>query len=161
MVEDQVRNPQGGPGIYGRVLFKNRAIGIVPLDGKGNTWLVGQYRYVLDQYSWEIPMGGAPLEEDILEAAKRELAEETGLRAGQWTPLTTIHLSNSVCDEVGHAFLAEDLTQGDTQFEETEKIEIQKLPLDEAVEMAMDGRITDSLSVAALLKLQLDRTRKN
>ena len=151
--EDKVLNPGGGHGIYGRVLFKNRAIGIIPVDDDGNTWLVGQYRYVLEAYSWEIPMGGAPLEEDILIAAKRELAEETGLRAERWTEVIKIHLSNSVTNEVGFAYLAEGLSLGDQNPEESEALKVWKLPLQEAVEMASDGKITDSLSVAGLLKL--------
>jgi 8-oxo-dGTP pyrophosphatase MutT (NUDIX family) len=153
--EDQVRNPAGGTSLYGRIHFKNQAIGIIPLDGDGNTWLVGQYRYVPDDYFWEIPMGGSPEGEDILETAKRELQEETGLTANRWTMFMRIHTSNSVTDEEGFVFLAEDLTEGETDFEDTEDITVRKLPLDEAVRMVMAGEITDSISAAALLKLAL------
>ena len=151
--EDEVRNPAGRLSLYGRIHFKNQAIGIIPLDEHGNTWLVGQYRYVPDAYFWEIPMGGSPYGEDILETAKRELKEETGLTAGRWTLLMRLHTSNSVTDEEGYVFLAEDLTEGETEFEDTEDITVKKLPLSEAISMVMDSRITDAISAAALLKL--------
>ena len=150
--EHQVLNPSGNPGIYGKVHFKNKAIGIIPIDEDKNTWLVGQYRYTLDEYSWEIPMGGGPISEELLESAKRELKEETGLSAGKWTKILRIHTSNSVTDEEGFVFLAEDLSQGQTEFEETEKLEIKKVSLEKAVEMVMNGEITDSISIAGLLK---------
>lgn len=153
--EHQVINPSGNPGIYGKVHFKNKAIGIIPIDDEGNTWLVGQYRYTLDEYSWEIPMGGGPLTDDILESAKRELKEETGLVATEWENIMRIHTSNSVTDEEGFIFLAKGLSQGETAFEETEVLEIRKLPFVEAVRMVMNGEITDSLSIAGLLKVQL------
>jgi len=150
--EFQVLTPIGTPGIYGKVHFKNKAIGIIPIDGEMNTWLVGQYRFPLDEYSWEIPMGGGPLEIDILDSAKRELKEETGLSAGKWTNILRIHTSNSVTDEEGFIFLAEDLTEGKTEFEETEQLIIRKLPFGEVLEMAMMGEITDSLSLAGIFK---------
>ena len=84
---------------------------------------------------------------------KRELKEETGLSAEKWTELCKIHLSNSVSDEVGYAYLAEGLTQGETEFEETEQLDIMKLPFREVVEMCEKGQITDSLSVAAIYRL--------
>ena len=150
--EDQVINPSGGRGIYGKVHFKNKAIGIIPLDEHQNTWLVGQYRYALDEYSWEIPMGGGPLEQDVLASAQRELKEETGLTAERWTQIMRIHTSNSVTDEEGFIFLAQELTEGETAFEETEDLALQKLPFSGAVEMVMQGKITDSLSIAGILK---------
>ncbi|OGX91332.1 NUDIX domain-containing protein [Hymenobacter coccineus] len=152
--EDQVLNPAGGPGIYGVVSMKNKAIGIIPVDAEGNTWLVGQYRYPLNEYSWEIPMGGGPVELDVLESARRELREETGLLAARWTRIARLHTSNSVTDEEGFVYLAEELTQGDTEPEETEDLRLWKLPLAEAVAMAMDDRITDGISVAGLLKAE-------
>lgn len=145
--------PSGKDGVYGKVCFKNKAIGIIPVDEKGNTWLVGQFRYTLNAYSWEIPMGGGLLENNFLESAKRELKEETGLTAGKWTNIMTIHTSNSVTDEEGFVYLAEGLTPGETAFEETEQIEILKIPLVEAVQKVMDGEITDAISIAGLLKV--------
>lgn len=152
--EDQVINPKGGHGIYGVVSMKNKALGIVPVDADGNTWLVGQYRYPLNEYSWEIPMGGGPVELDILESAQRELKEETGFTARRWTTIARLHTSNSVTDEEGFVFLAEDLEAGETEPEETEDLRLWKLPLAEAVAMAMDNRITDAISVAGLLKAE-------
>ena len=154
VTEHDVLNPSGGKGIYGKVHFKNRAIGIIPVDEAGNTWLVGQYRYALNEYSWEIPEGGGPIELPVLDSAKRELKEETGLTANQWHLLLRIHTSNSVTDEEGFVFLAEDLQEGDHELEETEAdLKVRKLPLREAVEMVMRGEITDSMSVAGLLKI--------
>ena len=153
--EDEVINPGGGKNIYGTVRFKNQAIGIIPIDQAGNTWLVGQYRYVPDEYSWEIPMGGSPRGEDILQTAQRELKEETGLSAKKWTRLMRLHTTNSVTDEEGFVFVAQELTEGETQFEETEDITLKKLPLSEAVRMVMDGSITDAISVAGLLRVAL------
>ncbi len=150
--EDQVINPKGGKGIYGTVHFKNLAIGIIPLDDHNNTWLVGQYRYPLDEYSWEIPMGGGALDLEPLESAKRELKEETGLTAKKWELFLKMHTSNSVTNEVGFAYLAKDLTEGETEFEDSEDLEIRKLPFSDAYQMCLDGAITDSLSLAAILK---------
>ncbi|MEQ9426694.1 MAG: NUDIX hydrolase [Cyclobacteriaceae bacterium] len=151
--EHQVINPKGGEGIYGKAHFKAKAIGIIPLDESNNTWLVGQYRYTLDEYSWEIPMGGGLLEVDILESAKRELKEETGLKAKSWENILRIHTSNSVTDEEGFVFVAKDLTQGEPHFDPTEDLRIKKLPFSEALRMAMDGEITDSLSLAGIFKV--------
>ena len=151
--EDKVINPGGGLSHYGKISFKNLAIGIIPLDSDNNTWLVGQYRYVPDCYSWEIPMGGGPLNINPLESAKRELKEETGLIAKDWQQLMKLHTSNSVTDEQGLVYLARNLTQGETEFEETEELLIQKLPLEEAIERVLNGEITDAISVAGLLKL--------
>jgi 8-oxo-dGTP pyrophosphatase MutT (NUDIX family) len=146
-----VVNPGGGKNDYGHVHFKNRAVAIVPLDEDGNTWLVGQDRYTLGIFSWELPMGGAPLEESPLDAAKRELKEETGLTALKWTELMQLHTSNSITDEVGVVFIAEQLKEGQSELEETENIELRKLKLVEALEMVARGEITDAISVAALL----------
>ena len=153
--EDNVINPGGGISHYGKIHFKNLAIGIIPLDEDNNTWLVGQYRYVPDCYSWEIPMGGGPLNIDPLESAKRELKEETGLSATHWQELMQLHPSNSVTDERGIVYVARGLSQGETEFEETEELLIQKLPLEEAIERVLSGEITDAISVAGLLRLSL------
>lgn len=151
VLEDHVINPGGGENLYGHVHFKNVAVAIVALDDDDNTWLVGQDRYTLGEYSWELPMGGAPLEEPPLEAAKRELAEETGIRAANWEELMRLHPSNSITDELGVAYVATGLSFGKTRFEETEDLEIRQLPLAEAVDMVLDGQISDAISAAALL----------
>lgn len=151
--EDHVVNPGGGENQYGHIHFKNKAVAIVPLDDEGNTWLVGQDRYTLGAYSWEVPMGGAASDEEPLDAAKRELKEETGLSAAKWTSIMHLHTSNSITDEEGFVFLAENLSEGEPEFEETEKLEIRKLSLEQALEMVNDGQITDAISVAAILKI--------
>ena len=152
--EDQVINPGGGRGIYGVVHMKNKAIGVIPLDAEGYTYLIGQYRYALDEYSWEIPMGGGTIGVDLLVSASRELKEETGFTAGRWTYIARLHTSNSVTDEEGFVFLAEELTAGETEFEETEDLRIRKVTLAQAVRMVMDNEITDAISVAGLLKAE-------
>ena len=150
-----VINPSGNPGIYGVVHYKNIAIAIVPLDRNNHTWLVGQYRYTLDQYSWEIPEGGGPLGISVLESAKRELLEETGLTAGTWIEAGQLHLSNSVTDESGVIFVAKDLEQGVARPEDTELLKIRKVPFEKVVDMVLNGEITDALSVAAILKIKV------
>ena len=151
----EVLNPAGNPGIYGKVHFKNIAISIVPIDSEGFTYLVGQYRYTLNEYSWEIPEGGCSIAtgESTLEAAKRELLEETGLVASEWTQLGEVYLSNSVSDEKAVMFVAQNLVQQQACPEETEQLKIRRLPLGEAIEMAQNGTITDALSVLTLLKI--------
>lgn len=154
---EDVIKPSGGPGIYGKVSFKNIACAIIPLADNGDTWLVGQYRYTLNVYSWEVPMGGVSRDDDLLTGAKRELKEETGLSAGRWERLLDSHISNSITDEVGVVFVAEELTEGEPDFDDTEDLQIRRLPFRTALQMAMEGDITDILSLAGLLKLA--RTR--
>lgn len=152
VIEDQTINPSGAQSIYGKVLFKNIALAILALDEEQNTWLVGQWRYTLNEYSWELPMGGGLLNNDRLESAQRELREETGITANQWEEIIKIHTSNCVTDEVGYGYIARDLSFGPTDFDETEDLEIRKLPFSEVVKMALNNEITDSLSVATILK---------
>ncbi len=155
VTEFDVLNPAGKPGIYGVVSFKNLAIGILPLDEHKNTWLVGQWRYPLKQYSWEIPEGGGPIGIDPLVSAKRELKEETGLIADNYRELCRMHTSNSVCDEICHIFLATGLLQSEAEPEDSEDLVIKKIPFEEAYRMVMNGEITDSLSMVAILKTKI------
>ena len=150
-----VITPGKSEGIYGKVHYKHRAIGIIPLDEHLNTWLVGQYRYPLNDYTWEIPEGGGRLNEKPLLAAKRELHEETGIVAQRWEHLLTMQLSNSVSDEIAHIFTAQELTFEKSHPEDTEDLAIKKVSFQEALEMALNGQIVDSMSVAGILKLQL------
>lgn len=155
VTEYAVINPSGNQGIYGEVHFKNIAIGIVALDEHGYLFLVKQFRFVLHQESIEIPEGGGELNIDPLRSAKRELKEETGLEARQWSNLLELHLSNSVTDEKAIVFLARDLHQGEMQLEETEDISVSKVSLEEAYRMVNDNLITDAISVAAIQKLYI------
>ena len=149
--EDQVLRPDGQPGIYGVVEFKNRAVGVLPVEDDGSVWLVGQYRYPLDLYSWEIPEGGSPASESPEETALRELREETGLAAGRLELISASHLSNSVCDEIAHIFRATELTHGQSMPEGSEELHARRVSWDEAWGMLRRGEITDSMSVIALL----------
>jgi 8-oxo-dGTP pyrophosphatase MutT (NUDIX family) len=153
---EQVITPAGTQGIYGVVHFKGRAVGVLPVDDEKNTYLVGQTRYTLDAYSWEIPEGGAHAQESPLECAARELEEEVGLKAGRLRKLGRLHLSNSVTDESAEYFLATDLTQGRQHLDATEDIQVMKLPLKEALAMVLRGDITDAISVATLLRLAIE-----
>lgn len=154
VTEYQVINPSGGKGIYGKVHFKNKAIGIIAIDKDLNTWLVGQYRFTLNAWHWEIPEGGGPPGDDPLTSAQRELKEETGLSANAWSEIIHLHTSNSVTDEEGHIFLAEDLREGTSALEDTEAdLKVWKLPLKDALQMVLDGKITDSMSIMAILKV--------
>ena len=155
LTEFDVINPSGGKGIYGKVHFKNFAIGVVPLDEDLNTYLVGQFRFSLNAYTWEIPEGGGPLNVEPLESAKRELIEETGLVAREWTQIMHLHLSNSVSDEYGLIFLARELSQRQAMPEETEQLVVKKVPFEEAYQMVESGEITDSMTVAGILKVKL------
>jgi ADP-ribose pyrophosphatase len=152
VTEHQVLTPARSAGIYGTVHFKHLAVGVVPVDTEGFTWLVGQYRYPLKAYSWEIPEGGGNLAVPALETAKRELKEETGIEAAHWEQIVEMHLSNSVSDERAVIFLATDLTQGTSSPDETEVLTLRKVRLSEAIQMVERAEITDAMSVAGLLK---------
>ncbi len=153
--EDDVTNPGGGKNRYGHVQFKNIAVAILPVDTEDNTYLVGQTRYTLGAYSWELPMGGAAQGEEPLETARRELREETGLVAQHFTEFMRLHLSNSITNEFGIVFVARDLVAGETQHDETEDITVRRLPVGEALDLVLRGDITDALTVAALLRYAL------
>jgi ADP-ribose pyrophosphatase len=152
VTHSEVLNPANNLGQYGVVHFKNLAIGILPLDADYNTWLIGQYRYPLKQYSWEIPEGGGDPNIDPLESAKRELLEEAGIKAARWTKIQELHLSNSATDEFSIIYAAQDLTFHEPEPEEDEELEIKKVSFDEFYDMVDRAEITDSLSVVAALK---------
>ena len=153
--KSDILTPTGKPGIYSVVHFKNFAIGIVPIDKDRNIWLVGQYRYPVNAYSWEIPEGGGPLLEEPIQSAQRELMEETGIKANEWKELMRMHLSNSATNEYAIVYLASDLSFHDAEPEETEVLQVRKLPFETAFQMVMNGEITDAITVAAILKVKI------
>lgn len=156
VTESQVLNPNGGEGIYGVVHFKNLAIGVIAVDDENHTWLVGQDRFPFDgKYTWEIVEGGGPVDVDPVESAKRELLEEVGLKAQNWELIQEMDLSNSATTERALIYLATGITHHEAQPDETEQLQIKRIPLEKAFEMVLNGEIVDSLSVAGLLKLRL------
>jgi len=153
VTEHDVLNPAGGKGIYGKVHFKNKAIGIIPVDENGNTWLVGQYRYTLNEYSWEIPEGGGDKAFSPLEAGKRELLEETGIEAKEWDLILEMDLSNSATDEQAYIFVARQLNFYSPKPDEDEQLTIKKIPFKHLFNEVIEGKHLDSLTVAGVLKL--------
>jgi len=154
---DEVTRPDGEPGVYGVVHFANLAAGVLVLDAADRVLLVGQHRYALDEWSWEIPEGGVPAGETALEGARRELLEETGVEAADWRELARLHLSNSVSDEVAVLFVATGLTHGIATPEGTEALDIDWMPFEEVLAMTLDGRISDAMTVVAVERLALLR----
>lgn len=157
---DDVLRPDGSPGVYGVVHFPGLAAGVVVLDEDDRLLLVGQHRYTLDAYSWEIPEGGVGPAEDPLEGARRELREEAGVEAADWRELARFHLSNSVTDEAGVIYVATGLSRVAAAPEATEALEVRWVPFDEALAMALDGRITDAIAVIGIQRLALERSRR-
>ncbi len=150
VLHDEVDRPDGSPGIYGVVHFRNAAVGVVAVDGDGRLLLVGQHRYALDEYSWEIPEGGVPPDEPLETGARRELREETGYEAATWRRLCRLSVSNSVTDEVGALFLATDLRPGTASPDPTEELALRWATLDEVLTEIADGRIHDLLTIAGV-----------
>ena len=149
--EDQVIRPDGQNGVYG-VIDTRTATGVVALTPEHEVYLVGQYRYPTDVYSWEIVQGGVDEDEDPLTACKRELQEEAGLIAETWTPIGgEIHLSNCISSEKGYLFVAEGLSETEASPDGTEVLQLKKLPLREAVRMAVSGEIVDAVSIIGIL----------
>ena len=157
MWHDDVTRPDGGPGIYGVVHFRNAAAGVVVLDDADQVLLVGQHRYTLDDYSWEIPEGGVAPNEDPLDGIRRELREETGMSAREWRQIGSYALSNSITDERGLLWLATGLSEGEAAPDPTEDLAVRWVPFDEALAMTVDGRITDAVSIMGIQRVALIR----
>lgn len=151
----EVLDPSGQAGIYGVIHFKNLAVGIVPLDDDMNTWIVGQYRYPIGKFSWEIPEGGGRRDKPPLESAKRELREEVGIEAERWTPILEMDLSNSASDEEAILYVAQGLTFFEPEPDHNEELTMRKLPFEELYGMVQRGEVRDSLTVAAVMKVKL------
>lgn len=153
VVHHDVITPGGSEGIYGCVVFQNLAVGVIVLDDNYNTWLVGQFRFPLQKYTWELPEGGCPHDEEPLIAAKRELKEEVGITAKNWTLVQEMDLSNSATDEISYTYVAKDIEIGEPCPDENEDITIKKLPFKEVYKMVLNGDIRDAISVAGILKV--------
>lgn len=156
---DEVVRPDGKPGIYGVMHTRTHAVGVVALDRADRVLLVGQYRYTLDRYSWEIPEGGVPIGDDLLEGARRELAEETGYRARSWHELLRFSLSNSTTDETGVLYLATELNEGEANPDETEDLALRWMAFEDALAQVRSGDLFDSMTQMGILRLALDRAR--
>jgi 8-oxo-dGTP pyrophosphatase MutT (NUDIX family) len=154
VTDQQAIAPTGRPAQYGMVRFKNLAIAVLPIHDDGTVTLVGQHRFPLGDYSWELPEGGAPLDEDPLAGARRELAEETGLAAAEWREVMRTQLSNSVTDERMIGYLALGLSEAESvhHADETEAIALVRVPFREALDAAVAGHLPDMLTVAMLLR---------
>lgn len=150
-----ILDPSGRPGIYGVVHFKNLAIGVVPLDPDLNTWIVGQYRYPIEAYSWEIPEGGGSRDIPPLESARRELREEAGIVAERWTEVLRMDLSNSASDEHAILYVAQGLSFFEPEPDHNEELALRKLPFEELYGMVVRGEVRDSLTVATVLRVKL------
>lgn len=152
ITEHEATAPSGAPATYGKVHFKNVAIAVLPIHEDGTVTVVGQHRFSLGDYQWEIPEGGGPHAEDPLEAAKRELREETGLEAAEWRQVLSMQLSNSVTDERGVGFIATGLTHVGDEPDETEVLAIERPPFREVLDAALAGHIVDVMTISMLLR---------
>ncbi|HEY6570286.1 MAG TPA: NUDIX hydrolase [Candidatus Limnocylindrales bacterium] len=147
---DEVDRPDGSPGIYGVVHFRSAAVGVVAVADDGRLLLVGQHRYTLDEYSWEIPEGGVPEGESALDGARRELREETGFEATNWRQLCRMTVSNSVTDERGVIFVATGLRPGVATPDATEQLAVRWASLDEVLGEIAAGEIHDLITIAGV-----------
>ena len=150
--KNEVVHPDGSNGEYAVVRVRRLAVGVLPIEADGSVHLVGQWRFPLGRYSWEMPEGGAEPGEEALACAKRELEEETGLRAAHWAPILEMDLSNSLTDERGIVFLATGLQAGQAHPDDTEVLKQRRAPFSEVVQRVIRGQIRDSLTVAAVLR---------
>lgn len=151
VVEHRATAPTGIETQYTVVRFKRFAVGVLPLHQDGSVSLVCQHRFPFDDWTWEMPEGGTPRGEDALQGARRELREETGLSAGRWVEALTLQFSNAITDETGHCFLAWDLTEGETELDDTEAMDLVRVPFRDLLAAVRGRRITDAMTVATVL----------
>ena len=157
--EDRFRHRKGAEGRYVVCGFQRTACGVLALDDQDRVVLVGQWRYPLELYSWELPEGGGDVSESPFEAMRRELAEETSLSARVWEPLCFFHPSNSSTEEEAFLFVATDLTPVEGHCsEDDEELMLHREPFRDCLRRVVSGEITDSLTVTALLALQARRS---
>jgi len=155
VIEHDVLNPAGKPGLYGVVHVKSLAVGVLPLDEDGSTYLVGQFRFPGEYFSWELPEGGGAMEEPGEVSGARELREETGLVARNWHQFLRMDLSNAISDEMAVGLFAWDLEQHPAEPEDEERITVRRVPFGAALEMVMSGEIIDSFAQTMLFKARL------
>jgi ADP-ribose pyrophosphatase len=148
----EIIRPDGAAGVYGIVRFANRAVAVLPLEANGDVWLVGQWRRPLNAWSWEIPEGGVPFDEDLEAGARRELEEEAGLIAGTLLKVLEFDTSNSVTDEVGTSFIAYDLTQGTLAPDPTEVLSLRRVHFTDVLAEIDQGLIRDGPTLATVLR---------
>ena len=157
--EDRFQHRRGAQGQYVVCGFMRTACGVVALDEQDRVVLVGQWRYPLERYSWELPEGGGDAIESPYEAIRRELAEEAGLTAKVWEPLAFFHPSNSSTEEEAFLFLATELSPAEGHHaEDDEELLLHREPFQDCLRRILSGEITDSLTVMALLALQARRS---
>jgi len=156
---DEVDRPDGSAGIYGVVHFRSAAVAVIAVGDDGRVLLVGQHRYALDEYSWEVPEGGVPAGEDLLDGARRELVEETGFEADDWRLVCRLSISNSVTDERGAIFIARGLRAGDASPDATEDLALRWATLDEVIDEIDRGEIHDLLTIAAVGRYAVEALR--
>lgn len=153
--EFQVKDPSGNDTIYSILDLKTIAVGIIPLDADYNTWIVGQYRFPIDEYCWEIVEGGGEKGVAPVESAKRELEEETGIKAKEWKEIIQLNTANSYSSEKAIVYVAKDLSFGEPKPDDSEDLKVIKLPFEELYQRALNGEITDSISLTAIFKLKI------
>ena len=157
--EDRFQHRRGAEGRYAVCGFVRTACGVLALDEQDRVVLVGQWRYPLEAYSWELPEGGGDVSESPFEAITRELAEEAGLTAQVWEPLAFFHPSNSSTEEEAFLFLATGLHPSEGhQAEDDEELLVHREPFQDCLRRVLSGELTDSLTVMALLALQARRS---
>lgn len=156
---DTVAHGHRLPRTYNSIRMKSPGVSIAPIDSDGRVTLIGQYRYVLDRFTWELPGGGCKPEQTPVEAATAELSEETGYRADHWLRLFDASLSPGTIEGSTHCFVAWDLQAGMPHPEPEERLSQRRVSFDEAVSMVLSGEISNFSSTTLLLGIQVKFAR--